>query len=279
MPVVRLPRRVAVSRYKVPNLERGLQILELLVDHPAGLQQSEIATLLRCSKTSVYRITMTLLEHGYLNRNGETRALSLSRKLVAMGCRTQAQPDLMGVSVDVLKRLRDRVKETVLLGTLVGTELVVLEQVLGTHPFKFSVDLGTRLPLHTAAPGKAILAFLPAAESEDLLRRLDFTRYTERTLGDAAALREELSRVVAGGHAVDRGEQLTGIHCVAAPVLDRHGYPVAAIWVTGPSDRLAARDLGGVGKLVAEQARVISNRLGYGLLEATGGEGAGLEDS
>jgi DNA-binding IclR family transcriptional regulator len=249
-------------------------MLELLLDHPQGLQQSEIAAALRCSKTSVFRIGMTLLEHGYLVRDAESKAFSLSRKLVAMGSRVVAEEDLLTLSVDVLKSLRDRLRETVLIGTNVENELVVLGQALGSHPFKFSVDLGTRLPLHTAAPGKAILAFLPSGEREAIVSRLPFTRYTRRTITDAAEFLRELAEVRALGYALDRGEQLTGIHCVAAPVFNRHGYPVAAVWTTGPTDRLRETDLAAAGTMMAAQAGAISKRLGYGLLARNGSNGS-----
>src|SRR5512137_1970271 len=115
-------------------------ILEHLMNHPQGLQQSEIAGQLRYSKTSVFRVTMTLLEFGYLVRDPETKALRLSRKLLAMGNRALGEDNLIALSLDVLKRLRDAVRETVLMGTIVEDELVVLAQELGSHPFKFSVD-------------------------------------------------------------------------------------------------------------------------------------------
>ena len=166
------PKSSPAARYKVPNLERGLQIMELLLDYPKGLQQSEIASLLRCSKTSVFRISMTLVEYGYLVRDEETKALRLSRKLIAMGNRTLGEDDLMSTSVDVMRKLRDLIKETVLIGTVVESEFVVLGQVLGSHPFKFSLDLGTRVPIHTAAPGKAILAFLPEVERDQVLAKM-----------------------------------------------------------------------------------------------------------
>lgn len=266
----RSPRSHPASRYKVPNLERGIQILELLLDHPKGLQQSEIASLIHCSKTSVYRITMTFLDHGYLVRDEETKALSLSRKLVAMGSRVVAEEDLLTLSLDVLKSLRDRVLETVLIGTHVETEFVVLGQVLGSHPFKFSVDLGTRLPLHTAAPGKAILAFMPDEERDRLLRNLTFTRFTDRTITDLPSFLRELEQVRTVGYALDQGEQLSGINCVAAPVFNRQGHPVASIWTTGPADRLREADLAQAGALVGGHANTISTRLGYGFLVQRG---------
>ncbi|MEI7731045.1 MAG: IclR family transcriptional regulator [Verrucomicrobiota bacterium] len=260
----------AASRYKVPNLERGLMIMEYLMDFPQGLQQSEIAAQLRYSKTSVYRVTMTLLEYGYLVRDEETKALRLSRKLIAMGNRALGDDDLVVTSLDILKQLRDQVKETVLLGIIVDHELVVLSQLLGTHPFKFSVDLGCRLPIHTAAPGKAILAYLPEPERRAILGKMSFIRFNERTLASVEVFERELESVLKTGFALDQQEQLTGIHCVAAPIFNRHGYPIAAVWTTGPTDRIRAEDFPRVGALIKAHTAMISERLGFGLLPNNG---------
>ena len=53
------------SRYKVPNLERALVMMEHLLDHPHGRSASELSDDLGFSKNSVFRITMTLLHHRY----------------------------------------------------------------------------------------------------------------------------------------------------------------------------------------------------------------------
>ena len=258
------------ERYKVPNLERGLRIMELLMDWPQGLQQCEIAARVGCSKTSVFRVTMTLLERGYLVRDPETKALRLSRKLIAMGSRALCEDDLVALSLDVLKQLRDEVKETVLMGTIVDDEVVVLGQMLGSHHFKFSVDLGTRLPIHAAAPGKAILAHLPESECDAIVKRISLVRFNARTFCDVKNLMSHLACVRQNGYAPDEGEQLTGIHCVAAPVFNRHGYPIASVWTTGPADRIRPEDFEKIGKAVKAQAAVISGRLGFGLLEKNG---------
>jgi len=253
----------ASASYQVPNLRRGLQILELLLDYPAGLQQSEIAARLNCSKTSVYRITMTLVEMGYLVRNERTKRLSLSRKLVGMGSRALAEQDLMAVSVDVMNKLRDAVKETVMIGAIVEYELVILGQVLGSLPFKFSADLGTRLPLHTAAPSKAILAFLPEDERDQLLSAISFTRFNKNTITSIKDLNRELEQVRERGYGIDTGEQMTGIHCVAAPIFNRYGYPIASIWFTGPTDRIGLAAIPKTAAQVMQHAEQISSRLGH----------------
>ncbi|MCX8156634.1 MAG: IclR family transcriptional regulator [Verrucomicrobiae bacterium] len=259
-----------MSRYQVPNLERGLKILELLLDYPEGLTQREIAARLRCPATSVYRITLTLAAYGYVQRDEESKAVRLSPKLLAMGSRVLAEEDWLSVAMDAAKVLRDAVKETVLIGTLAGDAFVVLGQVLGAHPFKFSVDLGTHLPLHTAAPAKAMLAFLPEEERRRVLWKIKYEKFNERTLSNVQALQAELMQVARLGYAVDRQEQLTGIHCVAAPVLNRHGYPVAALWTTGPADRLRETDFPQVAAQVMAQARRVSQHLGFGWIAASG---------
>ena len=51
------------------------------------------------------------------------------------------------------------------------------EQVPGRHPFRFCVDVGVRFELHTAAPGKAMLAAMPASEAGALMDQMPFTRF------------------------------------------------------------------------------------------------------
>jgi DNA-binding IclR family transcriptional regulator len=111
-----------------------------------------------------------------------------------------------------------------------------------------------------------MLAFLPPREREAIIGRMNFTRFNDRTIVIPEAFAAELNTVMETRYALDRGEQLSGIHCVAAPVLDRHGYPVAGVWTTGPADRIPAAVLPEIGKLFVSQVGRISERLGYGLL-------------
>ncbi|MDY7107437.1 MAG: IclR family transcriptional regulator [Planctomycetota bacterium] len=251
------------STYRVPNLDRALSVLELLADHPGGLKLAEITRELRCPKNSVFRVTMTLLDRGYVSREARTKVFRLSRRLLTLGHEMLSEKPIVPTALDIMRECRDEVRETVLIGTIVQTSCVVLEQVLGTHPFKFSVDLGTRLHLHVSAPGKALLAHLPEHEREALLGRLEMVRFNERTITSRRALRTELKGVRECGFSLDRAEQLRGIVCVGAPVLDRHGYPIAAIWTTGPSDRLSEDQYAEVGDIIRRHARAISAEFGY----------------
>lgn len=105
------------GRYHVPNLERALKLIEFLDAHPEGRSMSELAEALGFPRNSVFRITMTLLKHGYLERMDEGR-LVLSRKVLGIGYRAVGECGIVESSLDVMRQLRDAVKETVCLSVL-----------------------------------------------------------------------------------------------------------------------------------------------------------------
>jgi IclR family acetate operon transcriptional repressor len=250
------------DRYRVPGLERGLAILELLDQHACGLTIERIAEKTGFPKNGVFRVAMTLWSLGYLTRDEQTKIFMLSRRLLSLGSGLFRQTGLMEAALDVMYDFRDQVKETVLIGTLTDDCGVVLEQVLGLHPFKFMVDPGKSLALNAAAPCKAMAAFLPPAERDALVARAKFKRFNKRTITDKAKYMKELADVRQLGYAVDRAEELDGVWCIAAPVFDRHGHPLASIWVTGPADRVAGSRTAAIARHAKEHAARISRRLG-----------------
>jgi DNA-binding IclR family transcriptional regulator len=257
---------IAADSYPVPALYRALTILELLARYPEGMRMREIADKLDLPANSVFRITGVLEECGYLLREGDDMRYQLSRKLLSLGYAAIGEDKLIEHALDVMQLLRDETQETVLIGVRADVQGVVLEQVASTQPVKFLVDPGTHFPLHTSAPGKVFTAFLPAAEREALLGRLPFKKYTPNTLDSRAKFESELKKVEMLGYGVDRAEEIEGLHCVGAPIFNHRGYPLAAIWVTGPSFRFPESEFARIGRRVAAAAATISRRFGHGLL-------------
>jgi DNA-binding IclR family transcriptional regulator len=251
------------DRYHVPNLIRALRIIELLAHNPAGLSSAQITNLIKVPRNSVFRITSTLLEHGYLIRDDESKIFQLSQKFLTLGFSALSEETLIEKSLDVMRKLRDRFKETVPLGILHGSEGLVVEEVQGLHSFRFVLEPGRRFHLHTAAPGKAMLAFLPAEERDNLLKQLKLEKFSNKTITSRYRLDRELRRIRKKGYAIDHAEEIEGMHCVGAPIFNRHGYPVAAIWITGPSQRIPAKDFPLIGEAVKKATLRISQSLGF----------------
>ena len=251
------------SKYHVPNLTRALRILELFTSHPEGLTTSQMTALLKIPRNSVFRITATLLAFGYLVRDEETKVFQMSQKLLTVGYAALSEQTLVEKSIGEMRQLRDRFKETVPLGILHGTEGLVIEEIQGLHSFRFVLEPGRRFHLHSAAPGKAIVAFLPDGEKEQLIRKIKFEKYNDRTITDKRTYIKNLETVRKKGYAIDHAEEIEGMHCIAAPILNRHGYPLAAIWLSGPSIRIKEDDFSAIGDEVKKATQRISKSLGF----------------
>lgn len=251
------------ASYNVPNLERGLLIIELLANHKQGLTLSEIIESLDISKSSAFRIVSTLIFKNYLQKNETTKKVTLSRKLMTLGVSSMNEQSIVELSIDVMRALRDELKESVMLGVLIDNKGAILEQVSSSFPVKLYVEQGTHFYLHSSVGGKSILAFLPDEELEAMLKSMTLKRLTGNTIVSKKAFRKELQFVKKNGYAIDNGEDIQGIHCIGAPVFNEYGYPVSALWITAPHGRLPHEEFDRKGKIVAKYALEISSKLGY----------------
>lgn len=251
------------SKYKVPNLERALTMIELLKEHPEGLTLSEISSEIGASPTSVFRITMTMVEKGFFSRDEQTKRIRMSGKLFAVSSIGTCDWNISEIAAPWLRQLRNATRETALLGVLLPdrTRGVAIMEFPGLHPFKFLHDIGSPIILHVGAPGKALLAFLPPDEQDEVFKKLHFKKFTEHTILGKRALKRELAKVREQGYALGLGEWMEEMHCISAPVLDRFDYPVAVAWITGPSSRITKEKIPALVEQVRECASRISTIL------------------
>lgn len=251
------------STYNVPNLERGLLIIELLATKSGGLTLAEIIQALSISKSSAFRIVSTLIFKNYLQKNETTKKITLSRKMLTLGIFSMNEQSIVEMSIDVMRALRDELKESVMLGVILGDKGTILEQVASSYPVKLFVEQGTQFNLHSSVGGKSILANLPKEEATAIMKNMSFTKLTNNTIVSKVAFKEQLKEVNKCGYAIDNGEDIQGIHCLGAPVFNEYGYPVAAIWITAPHGRLPHDEFHSKGKIIAKYALEISAKLGY----------------
>lgn len=251
------------ERYIVPNVERALMILEHLAKSSQGLGVSDLADQLDVPKNSVFRIVSTLLAGGYLKRDDASKQYVLGSKLLSLGYAAVHEGHLVEKSLEVMRQVRDETDETTVVGIFDGLEGIVLEQELSPQQVKVTLGVGTRFPLHTAAPGKAMLAALPEVERLEHLGRMEFPRFTDNTITSEEAMRAEVEEAARCGYAVDNGEHNVGIRCVGAAVLNQRKAVVGAIWITGPSFRIPIEEFRHYGEIVRAGAIRISRRFGY----------------
>jgi DNA-binding IclR family transcriptional regulator len=248
------------SSNKAPNLQRGIAVLEYLANSNRSATLSELTERLGFPSASLFRITNTLTGLGYLERDPVTKRYTLTNQMLRLGQPQGRDRGLVESALPAMRAVRKLTGETTQLCCLIDRDNVVLEQLLSTHPFKYSVDLGARCPCYSCAPGKAMVAMMTEEDREPLIARLRFKRFTANTIVTRDAFRAELEEVASVGYAIDRAEGMEGIRCVASAILDREGMPVGAITIAGPASRIGDRSLSKIGGIVAEACRDAQNR-------------------
>ena len=251
------------ENYKVPNLEKGIAVLEYLSLRPQGETLQDIKNKLDISQTTAYRILNTLVRLDYLNYNEDTKRYKLSRKLLTLGFRSLNEHNLLETVLPCLRDLRDKVGETACFGVLGDEKGIFIEQAQGHHTFRFILSPGKPFDLHCSAPGKAIMAYLPNTVRDRYLSYMEFTRYNARTITTPEAYMEELEKVRRQGYAMDNEEELSGVVCVGTPIFNYTSYPCGAIWISGPKDRLSKEVIRQSVEYIKDTAQCISRELGY----------------
>ncbi len=251
--------------FQVPNLERGLEILEYMARCDQEVSISVLSRELGFPANSVMRIMNALAHHGYVLRNPDTKEYMLSNKMMSICVGRASHKNLMEMSMDVMRAIRDEIGETVVISVMEKNEGLILEQVQGLHPFRFVCDPGTRQAVNASSSTKAIIAFMEKDDRERVLKAIRYPRLTINSITSAKEFRKELIEVEKKGYALDRAEALDGVHCVGAPILNAAGHAVAAITVTGPSYRMEIGELDRMGERIRNHVEQISKRMGFGL--------------
>ena len=249
------------NKYIIPSIDRAFEIIGYLASKPKGCGITEIAEQFDYPKNSVFRILKTLTFKGYVLEID--KQYQLSAKFLAVGYSAVGEAHMVEKAMDAMRDLRDEVNETVLLGTLVGSTGVILEQVLSTQPLKVMVDPGHNFALHTAAPAKAILAFMNEKDRSKIIDSITYTRFNENTIITKRQFVKNLEAARKKGYAADMAEEIINLHCVDCPIFNHKLAPIAAIWITGPAERIQLERFDEFGEIIEEFALRISRRFGY----------------
>jgi IclR family acetate operon transcriptional repressor len=253
------------------TVEKALQVIESFLSSPRELGISETARAVGINKSTVQRIVNTLCKYGYLQKGPHNSAYRLGFKFLHASNLILERIDLRPLARPFLEELRDRTGETVHLMVLDNDMGVYLDAVESRQTTRVVSAVGSRDELYTSAVGKALLAFLPPRQVDDLIRRKKLKRKTPRSITDSALLKSHLKLIQKRGYAIDDEEGEKGTRCVGAPIFDHVHQVIASISVAAPAHRLGQRKVPQVATLVMETARRISQSLGRGITQEGGG--------
>nr|WP_320136094.1 IclR family transcriptional regulator [uncultured Amphritea sp.] len=216
----------------VQSLARGLAILEFIATSIRPLRLKDIVSKFQIDQSSAYRFLSTLEACDYLQRDEKRKTYQIANKLLGSSLFKSTETMIIELVRPYLERLRTETGQTAHLALLEDTEvkLVAVEESKGIVSIRQSVGDGD--PLYCSAVGKAILAYLPDDQAAPLKAALSFEPFTETTLTTLDLLEQELTEVRRDGLAYDECEGNNLVCCIAAPLLDAEGLPLASIGIS-----------------------------------------------
>ena len=217
------------------TLEKCVRILELFSDTSPVLQVGEIAQILDLPRSTAYRYVSALKRHGLIEE--APGGYRLGRRIIELAASMSRKP-LRELALPYMERVVREMGETVILCGIRGHVGVCLEKVDGHHALRVSFELGETYPLHAAATGKAIFAFLEPRIQNDIIADVGLPRFTPTTITDESELRKELARIRKLGFAESNGEAIEGTRGIAVPIFSPSKQIIASLGVSAPVHRV-----------------------------------------
>jgi IclR family transcriptional regulator, pca regulon regulatory protein len=263
------------------SVARGLSVLACFSERRPVMTISSVAAACGLTRATARRILHTLVQLGFVAAEGDR--FRLTPRVLSIGYSYLSSLALPELAHPRMEQLVATVRESSSMAVLDECEIVYVARVATGRIMSHSLTVGTRLPAFATAMGRVLLACLTEPELEAALPGDPFPRFTARTIGTGARLREELAAVRAQGFALNDGELEEGLRSIAVPVRGPRGAAEAALNVAVDAgrvsvDRLKAEIL----PPLREAAELIENDLRHhpaGGEEPRGGPAAGTRES
>lgn len=224
------------------SLARGLLVIQAFSERRLQLSISQLSKRTALSRASVRRCLHTLSKLGFAGTD-DGRSFYLRPRVLALGHSYLSSMPLATAAQPILEHLSQILHESCSIALLDGTEIVYVARAHVTRIMAIDLGVGTRLPAFCTSMGRVLLANLPPDELESVLPKIEFTRYTDRTVSSIEKLRQVLVTVRREGHAIIDQELELGLRSMAVPVRNPAGRVVAAINVGAHGQRVSIQDM------------------------------------
>lgn len=250
--------------YHVPAVEKAVKIIQALCESNTPLNLTQIAKTAETNNNMAYRILRTLQAQNWVIQEQPGPTYRMSLRPFHYASMPASRTNLMMASSKPINDFWTEYGECCFLGVLDGDRVLyleALEQVSG--PVKVSVNQGGRYVMHTAAPGKVLLAYNQETTEKLLAQGLE--RFTENTICDPTEFKKELAITLERGYALDDEEGARGLICMAVPIFNFENEVVGSFGISVLTANYKNIDemlriLGDKVKAVGEE---ISTSLGY----------------
>jgi IclR family transcriptional regulator, pca regulon regulatory protein len=224
------------------SLARGLAVIQAFSQKKRQLTISQVSAKTGFSRAAVRRCLYTLAKLGFAGSD-DNRHFYLRPRVLALGHSYISSMPLATAAQPILEHFSRLMHESCSIATLDGLDIVYVARANVTRIMAIDLGVGSRLPAFCTSMGRVLLAHLPPDELESFLARIQFTRYTERTIVTVDKLRPVLRLVLRNGYSIVDQELELGLRSMAVPIQNPSGKVVAAVNVGAHAQRVSNQDM------------------------------------
>ena len=229
-----------MRRRKGSSMRRTLGILQAVAAAERPITPTELNVGLGLPKPTIHRLCNMLVDEGFLQNSLHGKGLTAGLKLRQLAIDVVAHGGGRRAALHaILEAVAETVGETCNINVPDGNAMRYVDRVESRWPLRLQLPIGSRVPLHCTASGKAFLGSLPPARRRQVITNLALDRHTPNTITDRGTLGRAIERVVQNGYGTDDGEFLEGMVAVAVPIQDPRRRLIATLAMHGPTQRLS----------------------------------------
>jgi len=255
-------KRDGDSSGQVQSLCRALSILNVIADEDHGMTMTDISQRAGLPMSTTHRLLTTLQHERYVRYDNDQSVWKMGVQAFIIGNSFVRSRDIIATSRPFMTALMEKSGETTNLAVADQGECIYLAQVECRQMMRVQAKPGSRVPIHSSAVGKALLAAMPSEKAKKFIQMREFERATDNTVIDQKALYKEIEEVREIGFAFDDEEHCVGLRCVASAIFDEFGEPIAAVSLSGPMARVGDDRFPVLGGMVKDTAEEITAAMG-----------------
>jgi len=225
----------------IAGLAKGLRLLESFDAAHSRMTITEAAQRTDLSLAAARRCLLTLVELGYLRSDG--KRFWMDHGALRISHAYAASTQLPRLVQPLLDALSERSRESASLAVLHGDRVLIAARSTARRTMRVGLTVGSPLPLHCSAAGRALMLDLPADAVRALLAGAPLQRFTARTLTSVRELLAELAASRERGYTVCDEEIELGVRSIGVPLVNRDGAILAAVTISTRAERMTVAEM------------------------------------
>mgnify|MGYP001485338662 FL=1 len=225
----------------VSSMARGLEVLRTFNRTGRKMTLSQVASETGITRAGARRILLTLIHEGYAVTDG--KMFDLTPQVLELGHSVLSAKGVWEIAKPFIDQLSAETQESVSAAILDKFDVVYVSGAQYHRVISVGISIGARFPAHCTANGRVLLAAQPEDRWADMLRNIELTKMTEKTVTDPKKFRKILEQVRDQGWSFVDQELEIGLRSISAPVKTEAGVLVGAINIGVPTLRMSPEEI------------------------------------